>query len=1199
MDRLQDYINIDRRFQNSVNLKLDFGKEERRDSYIPTRSSVLVLRHYLEHVVEKKEQATILIGPYGKGKSHLLLVLLSLLHAKDEVECATLLKKIEVVDAACATLICRRFAEQKPYLPVFISATQETLQQSFLYGMREALKREGLESLAPDSYYSEALRVLQEWKTTYPSTYHQFSQLLQETKQQTCETLMQALQQSTAEAKEAYRLFCSLYPKVTAGATFSPLIQLDPLTIYASINRTLCEEYGYGGIYIVFDEFSKYVENQKKETFSGDMKVLQDLCELAQNSREYPLHLTMVAHKSIREYGSQLPEEMRNAYVGVEGRIHEEYFLVSAQNQYELIANVIQKKKQPWKKDPQAGLWQMTVNESYEKIPVFYSMFSRKEFEKIVAKGCYPLLPLTACVLLAISEKVAQNERSVFTFLANEESESLLLRIRKKKPDEAWTIGVDAVYDYFYPLFRENTQQVRIHTEWLKADYALQKAETVEEKRLLKAIALLRMLNRPEEIPVQDETLRLSLAMTPEVYTKTRDALQKKQLIQYRARRNTYAFKNNVGLDLEKEIRLRMEKESVENQTSRLLTDVFEQTYCLPKQYNLDYTMTRFFQYVFFSVEQFRALADSEELFRKEPADGKILALYWKNKPDEGEIETLVKKLDDPRLVVLVPDTPFALQEKLKRYLVVKRLLSDPTFLEENRVLQQELELHLEDLLYTINEELEQQYRPQRQHCRVFDRNGKQRPFSTEIAFNRYLSEVCTSCYEKAPRINHEMINRRTVSAQMKKARKHLVRQMLEEADCAAYQKGTSPEATIYRATLYRTGVWSGDASIPLEEGCEIILQRIYEFMQKSVGKKQCFAQLYHTLEGVGTGARRGVLPFFLARQFAGLNDLPVLYLQDKEVELSEEILENINERPEDYYLYMETSSAQKEAYLNGLQEVFVENGMCKRGTTKRQRLQEIVESMQIFLRSLPQYTLTFQEFPEGFAPTDFTMAQLQVFRKALHPMELNPHEILFETLPKQMELEDYSALLDCIRAMRIYLKQFLNQIEQAVAGEVKQIFGARKEESLLRCLKDWYATVQENVRCQVLSDPATRLVQCLENLQTNDEHESIKRLSKAVLDLYPEDWKDISGRQFLAQFKQIKTQLEHIQKAEAVGQKHISFTGEDGKQIEKYYDAQEDSTSEFLSNAIEEALDEFGDTLEINQKVSVLVQALERLVKG
>lgn len=78
MEQLKKYIIIDHRFQKSVNLYLDLGDRDRINSYIPTQSSLLALKYYLKNFLGKQtEHATIFIGPYGKGKSHLLLLLLA------------------------------------------------------------------------------------------------------------------------------------------------------------------------------------------------------------------------------------------------------------------------------------------------------------------------------------------------------------------------------------------------------------------------------------------------------------------------------------------------------------------------------------------------------------------------------------------------------------------------------------------------------------------------------------------------------------------------------------------------------------------------------------------------------------------------------------------------------------------------------------------------------------------------------------------------------------------------------------------------------------------------------------------------------------------------------------------------------------------------------------------------------------------
>ena len=68
------------------------------------------------------------------------------------------------------------------------------------------------------------------------------------------------------------------------------------------------------------------------------------------------------------------------------------------------------------------------IEKSY-KIPYFESMFTEKDYKEIVAEGRFPMLPLTAYSLLNISEKVAQNERSIFTFIANEEKGTVITAI--------------------------------------------------------------------------------------------------------------------------------------------------------------------------------------------------------------------------------------------------------------------------------------------------------------------------------------------------------------------------------------------------------------------------------------------------------------------------------------------------------------------------------------------------------------------------------------------------------------------------------------------------------------------------------------------------------------------------------------------------------------------------------------------------
>ena len=75
------------------------------------------------------------------------------------------------------------------------------------------------------------------------------------------------------------------------------MMQLDTVRIYQQINRILVEEKGFAGMFLVFDEFSKYLEGHGAEYFSNDMKALQDMCELV-NASKGQMIFTLVAHKA-------------------------------------------------------------------------------------------------------------------------------------------------------------------------------------------------------------------------------------------------------------------------------------------------------------------------------------------------------------------------------------------------------------------------------------------------------------------------------------------------------------------------------------------------------------------------------------------------------------------------------------------------------------------------------------------------------------------------------------------------------------------------------------------------------------------------------------------------------------------------------------------------------------------------------------
>ena len=69
-----DLIGVKEQFRNSVNIEYDLMDFKKIAEYIPTEDICEVIKYYFDCIEDSHfNRATILEGPYGKGKSYLVL----------------------------------------------------------------------------------------------------------------------------------------------------------------------------------------------------------------------------------------------------------------------------------------------------------------------------------------------------------------------------------------------------------------------------------------------------------------------------------------------------------------------------------------------------------------------------------------------------------------------------------------------------------------------------------------------------------------------------------------------------------------------------------------------------------------------------------------------------------------------------------------------------------------------------------------------------------------------------------------------------------------------------------------------------------------------------------------------------------------------------------------------------------------------
>ena len=1187
---LNEIIKINSNFKTAINLYLSLNKTEKILNYIPTKSSLNMLNSYLDSILENKEQASLLVGPYGKGKSHLLLVLMGILSLNRNKENSKVIEElkrkildVDDIGEEVEKKITKVWTKKGKYLPVIISNTSNDLNQAFLSAINDSLKREGLENIAPESFYSIAVNRINEWKEDYLETYKSFCKELKK-RDENIDDFVAELKNFSSDA---IAIFTEIYPLITAGSKFNPLAASDVLPLYKGICDVLIEDYDYSGIYIIFDEFSKFIEGQEGIAVGNNMKLLQDICELAIESSKAEVCITMVAHKSIKEYGKYLSPEIINSFTGIEGRIVEKLFVTSSKNNYELIKNAIIKDIDIVSKNPNCKKYlDNSELDKYYRLPIFGSNFKYDDFNKLILQGCYPLNPIATYLLLNISEKVAQNERTLFTFISNDEPHSMARFIKEHEPEDEWIVGADLIYDYFSGLFKKDVNNEFIHNIWLAAEYALTKCDNLDEKKIVKSLATILIINRGQVIPANQQYLSVSVDVDdPESVIKN---LVEKEIIYYKKSREAFVFKTKAGSALKKEIKKQRELRKNNVNYSLALKELTGKYYVIPKAYNTDNYITRYFEHEYMDVDVFLEINDVNSLLDNiENADGKVISLFSFRNTKQEAVKKHIKALYDERLVVVLPKNKLTVEKYIKDYSILQNIKNNVNFTEDNEVLKREIPLLEEDLVSVIEDELNSIYF-NKDNCRVYyclENKIKSSQAGTE---EKIVSKCCKNLFTCTPIVNNELINRSVINTtQTKKSRLAIIKAILEHKDVELFNIGTNQEATLYRS-IFRYKCNNEQANDNLTKVYEVI----NKFIDSCCENKKELVSLINELKSSPFGVRGGVIPLYVAEVFSQRREDLVVYFTDLEVELTPEAIVNMCEKSDEFSLFVSKEDLQKEKYISSLNELF---SVQENRNLTENRIKDIVICMQRWFRNLPEVSRNLV-LVEEFCEKE-TQKQLMSLRKELQKTEVNPYEILFVNLPKAFDTTSLEETYTIIDSSKLIFTDHYDWIINKVIDVTYSVFEPRKKKELYHALSEWYDSQSEYSKQGLHSNKVTNFMSFVKKMDSYmNDSTIITKLIKLVTDIYVEYWTNNSYAEYVSGLKELKQEIESIKESTDSKSLRLSFVGKDGNERQIRYNLVDENTGSILRNILEDTLEEFDD-LSVNDRVAILLESIEKII--
>ncbi|SHI53065.1 hypothetical protein SAMN02745671_00877 [Anaerovibrio lipolyticus DSM 3074] len=1200
---MKDMIKIAAGFQNSVNLVYDLHHMEKIENYIPANAAL----DFIEDVIKSTddngtERARVLIGPYGKGKSHMVLALLSLLLKKDLNKFIHLLPKLEE-RANLKILIDGYYESNKKLLPVIISGSSSSISQAFLLALERTLKDEDLLNVMPETNYKAAVRCINKWQTEFPDTYQQFVNGIKSTGQDFIERL-------ESFDITAYEEFEKIYPNLTAGSVFNPFLGFDVAELYESVLKSIKQK-GYTGLFVVYDEFSKFLEANIKAASVSDTKQLQDFAEKCNRSGKEQMHLLLISHKEIANYIDQLPKQKTDGWRGVSERFKHTHFSDEYIQTYEIIDTVIQKDQVKWQKFVKKN---NSVFAELEKTYKDHEMFRDIPVDNVlnVLQGAYPLHPSSLFILPRLSERVAQNERTLFTFLSANSHNTLQEYLKLHSDEKFFLITPDYIYDYFQPLLEKEVNTGTIGKNYELAKNILPKISDSEiQPKIVKILAMIYMLEQYDALPPTKEEIQhiLEKDYTLSEIDRAIDDLIAKEYVIYLKRSNGYlCLKKASGINIYAQISNGKEANAHADIKEILNTLNFDR-YMYPSRYNDDKEMTRFFAVEFINASDVTDEVNWHIKSENIPADGVIYAVLGES---EEEIEIAKDIIESStqnaeRIIFALPHQYLSIRDKIIELHVVHQLREAAV---GDEVLYGEYDLIYDDLYAMVKDFLQGYTRPENKTVSFYYLGEKQK-FYRKSQLSELMSNICHKIYSDTPVINNEVINKNEItSTALNSLHKVLTAILRKDVESELGLSGFGQEVSIMRSTIMNTGLLSNNDDVwtlnkfSADEKINGVMKTIYSFIDGAgTGNPKSFNELYQKLMGpIGKiGLRRGVIPIYIAVALHIYQGRIIIYDEKTPVDISADILQQINVEPEKFYLERIDWSEDKEKYIKGLEDIFAD--YIPAAATNGDLFEHVARGMYGWYLSLPKYA---KELTVTVSGNTVKREYLQIIKNIKGMQSAN--DLLFQKIPRSVgiDISKNNELIQLINDAKRLFDEAVPTLIQAIGGYLRQTFGKSqpKRASLQSIMLDWCETLPNGVLEESFADGTEKF---LELCQQEDFSEAdwLLHIARMTTGLRFNDWDKNTFSLFSERVSQYKLSAENFvakpfndaDSDELQEGFEFSFVNDKGKtQRRRFATVDYSPRAKLLLNSIEANIDAMGQSISEQEKRQVLAEILKKL---
>jgi hemerythrin-like domain-containing protein len=405
-----------------VNIKpilrvIDFQSEDKNliDEYVIMDQTVEYFTKILEGFTQVRDEETTskegsiqpgradrchkITGTYGVGKSYFILMLRAMLESlEDENSYNSIMHKFgDFKSVAYQLEILKR--EAKKYIVISINGKSfseldfKSLIEDRVY--KTILEKIGRENLNFDSFFESTVNQLEEWRKTNSVLYKVFEEKFRDDIDYTYDEMIEDLAKRENGAKEKYI------------KVYKDIINREPSNTFDSLDKFLDEanenviNNGYDGIVILFDEFSTYLRSRAEKGYLNiDLGSIDILAERTIPSSTRKIHFITTEHEDIEKILEKVLDNM-DTVKKTAGRFKN--YTLHFEKGAQLVQSVVAKNDNKFKL---VKFENSNIFDEYSKVNDYAQL-----------SDIYPINPFTLEYLVKISEKYAQGDRTLFSFI--------------------------------------------------------------------------------------------------------------------------------------------------------------------------------------------------------------------------------------------------------------------------------------------------------------------------------------------------------------------------------------------------------------------------------------------------------------------------------------------------------------------------------------------------------------------------------------------------------------------------------------------------------------------------------------------------------------------------------------------------------------------------------------------------------------